>query len=62
MKLKLYLDNCCFNRPFDSSKNAKMELEIDAKLFIQKDIIDGKYDLVWSFMLDFENEENLFLK
>lgn len=59
-KLKLYLDNCCYNRPFDEPTNQIMILEIDAKLYIQEEIKNSIYDLCWSFILDFENEENPF--
>jgi len=33
-KYRLYLDNCCFNRPFDNQKQLKIKLETEAKLFI----------------------------
>jgi len=57
-KLKLYLDNCCFNRPFDDQNHYKIYLETEAKLFIQRKILEGYYDLVWSFILDYENSAN----
>ena len=56
--LRIYLDNCCFNRPFDDQSQIKIHLESTAKLYIQKLIKDGVYDLVWSYMLDFENGNN----
>ena len=34
--LKLYLDNCCFNRPFDDQSQVKIHIEAQAKLDIQK--------------------------
>jgi predicted nucleic acid-binding protein len=37
-----------------------VKLETDAKLFVQLKIKEGKIDLVWSYMLDFENEANPF--
>jgi hypothetical protein len=54
-KLKLYLDNCCFNRPFDNQNQLKVYLETQAKLAIQEKIIAGEYELVWSYILDYEN-------
>lgn len=33
-KLKLYLDNCCFNRPYDDQNQLIIELETKAKLFV----------------------------
>ena len=58
--MRIYLDNCCFNRPFDSQSSVRVKLETDAKLFVQLKIKEGKIDLVWSYMLDFENEANPF--
>ena len=45
-KLKLYLDNCCFNRPFDDQGFIKIRLETEAKLFIQEKIKLGEYKIV----------------
>ena len=56
--MKVYLDNCCFNRPFDDQTNLKIQLETQAKLEIQKQIMLKKYKLVWSFILEYENKEN----
>jgi len=56
--MKIYLDNCCYNRPFDTQSQRLVVLETQAKLFIQAGVKQGQYDLVWSFMLDSENDEN----
>lgn len=57
-KIKIYLDNCCFNRPYDDQSHLSIFLETQAKLGIQ-DLIEEKIvNLVWSFILDFENSEN----
>ena len=56
--LKLYLDNCCYNRPFDNQSQIKIHLETQAKLYIQAKIKDGIYSLVWSYILDYENSRN----
>ena len=58
--LKIYLDNCCFNRPFDNQTQLKISLESQAKLAIQKMILDGAHTLVWSYMLEYENSQNPF--
>lgn len=58
--MKIYLDNCCFNRPFDDQKQLRIKLETEAKLDIQERIVQGKLELAWSFILDFENEANPF--
>ena len=36
--VKIYLDNCCFNRPFDDQTQIKIHLETQAKLYIQAKI------------------------
>jgi predicted nucleic acid-binding protein len=33
-------------------------LETEAKLFIQQDILLGRHELVWSYILEFENRQN----
>jgi predicted nucleic acid-binding protein len=58
--LKIYLDNCCFNRPFDDQTQLRIRLEAEAKLYIQARILNGKYQLAWSYILDFENIQNPF--
>jgi len=56
--LKIYLDICCYNRPFDEQNNDLILLETEAKLIIQNNIKNGTYAFVWSFMLSSENDEN----
>ena len=56
--LKIYLDNCCYNRPFDMQNQNLIILETESKLAIQSKVKQGVHSLVWSFMLDFENDEN----
>jgi predicted nucleic acid-binding protein len=51
---RLYLDNCCFNRPFDDQRQLKTWLETEAKLYIQQELLIGKYELAWSYILDSE--------
>jgi hypothetical protein len=58
--MKVYLDNCCFNRPFDDQSSLVIRLETEAKLYVQGLIRRGELDLVWSFMLDYENGANPF--
>ena len=52
-RMRLYLDNCTFNRPFDDQNQLKIKLETEAKLFIQQGFIMGIYDLVWSYILEY---------
>ena len=58
--MRLYLDVCTFNRPFDDQNQLKIKLETEAKLFIQQGIIIGNYELVWSYILEYENNQNKF--
>jgi len=58
--MKIYLDNCCFNRPFDDQSALTVYLETEAKLHIQQLIRQGELKLLWSFVLDYENRANPF--
>lgn len=58
--MKIYLDNSCFNRPFDDQKQLRIKLETEAKLDIQERIFQKEIELAWSYILDFENEANPF--
>ena len=56
--MRVYLDNCCFNRPFDDQTQILISLETEAKLRIQQLILNGMLDLIWSFILHYENGYN----
>ena len=58
--MKVYLDNCSFNRPFDDQDQIRIRIEAEAKLFLQKLIDQGKLELAWSYILDYENMANPF--
>lgn len=58
--MRVYLDNCCFNRPFDDQSQARTRLEAEAKLEIQQRIQDKGIELAWSYVLDYENQANPF--
>lgn len=58
--MKIYLDNCCLNRPFDDQKQLRIKLETEAKLNIQERIFKKEIELTWSYILDFENAANPF--
>jgi len=58
--MKVYLDNCCFNRPFDDQSQIRIQLEAQAKLYVQEQIKNGEIELVWSYILDYENSFNPF--
>ena len=56
--MRIYLDNCCYNRPYDAQTQFKISMETRAKLYIQEQIRIKKYELADSFMLEFENSFN----
>lgn len=58
--MRIYLDNCCYNRPYDDQSQIRIHLETEAKLYIQEMIRDGNVDLITSYMLDYENDKNRF--
>ena len=55
---RIYLDLCCFNRPFDDQSQLIIRLQTEAKLAIQESIQKGHHSLVWSAILDLENSAN----
>ena len=56
--MKIYLDNCCYNRPYDNQSQMRVFLETQAKLYIQHLVLEKKLELVSSFVLQYENYEN----
>lgn len=58
--MRIYLDSCSYNRPYDEQSNMQVQLEAQSKLFIQNCIKDGKYELVSSYTLQYEVSRNPF--
>lgn len=56
----IYLDTCCFNRPFDDQNQTRIRFETEAKLELQQRIREKKIGLAWSYRLDFENKHHPF--
>ena len=52
--MRVYLDNCCYNRPYDDQSYMRIHLETQAKLYIQEMIKEKKIELVNSYMLEYE--------
>ncbi len=52
--MRVYLDNCCYNRPFDDQNQLKILIESLAKLSIQQQMRDGTLEYAWSSVLDYE--------
>ncbi len=58
--MRIYLDLCCFNRPYDDQTQTRIRLETEAKIQLQQKVRDGECELVWSSVLDFENANSSF--
>jgi predicted nucleic acid-binding protein len=58
--MRIYMDNCCLNRPFDDQSQLRIKLESEAKLHVQDEILRGEIEMAWSDILDCENEANPF--
>ena len=57
----IYLDNCCYNRPYDDQSYMRINLLTQAKLHIQEQIKNDVYQLAASFILIYENECNPYV-
>ena len=53
-KMRVYLDNCCYNRPFDEQTQPVVRLETEAKLFVQSLMRKYVIEYAWSFVLRME--------
>ena len=60
--MRIYLDNCCYNRPYDDQSQIRIYLETQAKLHIQELIKLRRVELVTSYILEYENEKNRFMQ
>lgn len=58
--MRIYLDLCCFNRPYDDQSQVRIRIETEAKLALQQKIKDAECELIWSSILDFECSNNPF--
>jgi len=36
--MRIYLDMCCFNRPYDDQSQARIRLETEAKMLLQQKV------------------------
>ncbi len=52
--MKVYLDTCCLNRPFDDQSQPRIRLESEAVLVILHQAVLGKWTLVGSEAIDDE--------
>lgn len=58
--MRIYLDMCCYNRPYDDQSQLRVAMEAQSKLYIQKLIREGKLELIGSYILDYEVSRNPF--
>ena len=58
--MRVYLDNCCYNRPFDEQAQLRVRLETEAKLEVQRQMRSGELEYVWSDMLVTEVQDSQF--
>lgn len=49
--MRVYLDNCCFNRPYDDQSQLRISLETQAKLYIQNLIKKEQIEMITSYVL-----------
>ena len=59
--LKIYLDNCCYGRPFDDLSQEKIKNEATAKMYIQSLIKYRSLELYSSFILFHEIKDIPFI-
>ena len=52
--IKIYLDNCCYSRPFDNEVNKEIENEIKAIEKIMKRYLKKELEIYKSKIIDFE--------
>ena len=60
--MRVYLDNCCYNRPYDDQSQTRIHIETQAKLDIQDRIQSGHIELAASYILEAENAANPFAR
>lgn len=56
--MRVYLDNCCYNRPYDDQSQLRISLESQAKLHVQELVKEDKLELASSYTLTYENSRN----
>lgn len=58
--MTIYLDNCCLNRPYDDQAVPRVRLEAEAIELILNAVAGARISLLWSDILDIENQQNPF--
>jgi predicted nucleic acid-binding protein len=52
--MKIYIDVCCLNRPFDDQTQDRIRLETEAVVLVLEHVEDGEWDLIGSDVMRFE--------
>ena len=60
--MRIYLDNCCYNRPFDLQNQTRVQVETASKLAVQLLMAAKRVEYVWSAILDYELSFNPSVK
>ena len=58
--MRIYLDTSVLNRPFDDQTQARVHLETEAFLTVLDYVMCGRFSLINSAVLIFENQANPF--
>ena len=58
--MRVYLDMCCYKRPYDDQTQLRIAMETQSKLYIQTLIKEKKLKLIVSYMLRNECSQNPF--
>ena len=56
--MRLYLDMCVYNRPFDDQDQSRIMIETQIFLMLLSMISQGRFELINSFALEYENSNN----
>lgn len=56
--MRVHLDMCCYNRPYNDQSRIKVSLETQVKLHIQELIQEKRLELDTSYVLRYECEQN----
>lgn len=53
--MRIFLDNCCYGRPYDIQSSERIKSEAEAMVYIQRLITSKKIELATSYILHYEN-------
>lgn len=54
---RIYMDVCCWNRPFDDQSQARVHLEAEAVLALLGEVLAGRYQLLHSEIIELEIDD-----